>query len=223
MMDEHDALKKAIEAAGWSGCQKSQRGVAIWRRSGGLISQDTNRPAAGRCDGSDACRRSCGKLCIHAEANAILSAQQWGKPMRGGEMIHVKVVDGQAVPSGPPSCWQCSRTILRSGLEAMWLLHANEGGDPVLVRYTATEFHDLTLRYCRIHPYDVQPGDFVIPKEDEWDRFKDILADQCADPLPLAMLSEDPPVLEIVETDMRSIERRAMAHYKLEGLPFNQT
>jgi len=161
MMDEHDALKKAIEAAGWSGCQKSQRGVAIWRRSGGLISQDTNRPAAGRCDGSDACRRSCGKLCIHAEANAILSAQQWGKPMRGGEMIHVKVVDGQAVPSGPPSCWQCSRTILRSGLEAMWLLHANEGGDPVLVRYTATEFHDLTLRYCRIHPYDVQPGDMV--------------------------------------------------------------
>ena len=27
-------------------------------------------------------------------------------------MLHVKVVDGQAVPSGPPSCVDCSKLIL---------------------------------------------------------------------------------------------------------------
>jgi hypothetical protein len=66
-------------------------------------------------------------------------------------MLHVKVVKGIATISGPPSCWQCSRLILEAGIAGMWLLHS-EG----LHRYTAEEFHRLTLEHCKL-PGPVKP------------------------------------------------------------------
>ena len=103
-------------------------------------------PAPFTCDGSTACREACGKVCVHAEADALLQATK-GLPdpwfMGGAEMLHVKVVNGREVPSGPPSCWQCSRLILESGIAGMWLLH-EEG----FQRYTPEEFHRLTLEHC---------------------------------------------------------------------------
>ena len=65
--------------------------------------------------------------------------------MAGGlasyEMLHVQVVEDRIVPSGPPSCPQCSKLILESGIAGMWLLH-----DDGWKRYDAREFHELTLR-----------------------------------------------------------------------------
>ncbi len=69
-------------------------------------------------------------------------------PARCGalDMIHAKVVDGELVPSGGPSCWQCSKAILADGrIGGVWLFH-NEGWR----RYGATEFHRLTLKTCEL-------------------------------------------------------------------------
>lgn len=142
---ERDALKDAVIAAAHSGCQKSRRGVVIFHRHlGGLLTSGANHPPAPfKCDGSKACRKSCNKICIHAEEDAILKV---GTPLHGYEMLHVKVVGGEAVASGGPSCWQCSRDILQAGFERMWLLH--EGG---LRAYSPIEFHRLTLETKGLH------------------------------------------------------------------------
>lgn len=144
-MDEQKALEIAVEAGCGSQCQKSQRGVVIWSRNSGLVAVGANHPPTSFCcDGSESCRASCNKVCVHAEESAILA--MIGKrvdPSEHLEMIHVKVVKGEATPSGPPSCWQCSRKILDSGIKTMWLLH-EEG----LCSYTAEEFHRLTLEHC---------------------------------------------------------------------------
>ena len=155
-MDEWDALARAVKAAQWSPCQKSQRGVIIWRRSGGVISEGWNAPPAGQtCDGSVGCRANCNKRCVHAEVAALHNAHRWGKATNASEMLHVKVVDGEAVTSGNPSCWQCSRHLLGSGIEGMWLLHDGPVvSDAVLRRYTVDEFHTLTLQHCGSYPYE---------------------------------------------------------------------
>jgi deoxycytidylate deaminase len=138
------ALQTAIIAASGSGCAKSQRGVAIFHRQDGLLVTGTNRPPGNfRCDGSEGCRRDCNKLCIHAEQDALSKVTT---RLYGWEMLHVKVVNGEAVPSGPPSCWQCSRIILAAQLNCMWLLH--EDG---LRSYTVAEFHGLTLKECGLY------------------------------------------------------------------------
>ena len=153
MMNEHMALKSAIEHAIKSPCEKSKRGVAIFLRESsfsfgaGIYATGYNSPPEPMaCDGSEECRSSCGKLCVHAEASALINLRgdrSGHSRLVGLEMIHVKVVDGVAVPSGPPSCWQCSRLILSAGIMEMWLLH--EDG---LKSYTSQEFHAITLRGC---------------------------------------------------------------------------
>lgn len=226
MMTEWDALKKAVEAAGYSGCQKSKRGVVIWRRTGGVVSMSANVPAIGRCDGSTRCRKDCGKLCVHAEANAIFDAHLFGKPVARCEMLHVKVVDGKPVASGPPSCWQCSRAILRAGLEAMWLLRPGpeDGDDPVLVRYTADEFHRETLKTCGIYPFSVEPGDLARPRPSAWARYLDRVEKELPGPppMPLAMIDADPPTLEIAEVSDHPVANSLERHYRLASLPLDQ-
>lgn len=141
---EHHALKAAIIAASRSGCAKSQRGVAIFDRQDGLLVTGTNHPPKNfHCDGSGGCRRDCNKLCIHAEQDALSKVHA---PLYGWEMLHVKVVNGKAVPSGPPSCWQCSRLILAAQLNYMWLLHKDG-----LRSYSVAEFHSLTLKECGLY------------------------------------------------------------------------
>ncbi len=138
-MNEHLALDQAVLEAAQSSCQKSKRGVVIWSNPWrGFIVQAHNGPPPGfACDGSDACRSACGKLCQHAEMRALFLARL------GTDLLHVKVVDGKAVPSGPPSCWQCSRAILDQGIQRVWLLH--EDG---LWSYSAEDFHVQTLQNC---------------------------------------------------------------------------
>jgi deoxycytidylate deaminase len=134
------ALERAVRMARQSPCQKSKRGVVIWNPSlFDILCANHNHPPKGfSCDGSDECRANCGKHCVHAEMAAILDAKQG---LHGFHMLHVKVVDGEAVPSGPPSCSECSKHILAAGIASMWLLH-EEG----LREYAADEFHELSLR-----------------------------------------------------------------------------
>lgn len=145
LYDENWALDRAIEAARKSPCQKSQRGVVVWREGWPQFSVGWNhQPAPFSCDGSEQCRANCAKLCVHAEAHALFGII--GSAVSGpqqADMLHVKVVDGGAVPSGNPSCWQCSRHILSTGIRRMWLLHKDG-----LQAYSAREFHELTLQKC---------------------------------------------------------------------------
>lgn len=216
-MDENEALAKAVEAASWSKCLKSQRGVVIWRRSGGVLSQGFNFPVTTACDGSDACKADCAKRCIHAEQHALMEAQRYGKGVHGAEMLHVKTVNGAPVPSGEPSCWQCSRVIATSDLAAMWLLVLNADGDPVLRRYTTREFHELTLTNCGIHPHrptPLQKGDCVRVLEEAWDRFLDICAEHPSVILPPALKASESPFMEINEIDLDG-------KLALKGLPLS--
>lgn len=136
-----EALEWATYIATLGPCAKSKRGVVIFKEDG-IIGHDYNAPPKPFvCDGSEACRASCNKLCVHAESAALLYVGVEGA--HGAHLLHVKVVDGKPVPSGPPSCWQCSREILAAGIATVWLLH--EDG---LRSYTAEEFHRLTLERC---------------------------------------------------------------------------
>lgn len=143
--DEKWALKLAVKAAKKSKCQ-SQRGVVIWHRKYGLMTSGWNAPPKPfKCDGSDACRANCAKTALHAEQAAILKFHFINVLISDCEMIHVKIIDGKAVTSEKPSCWQCSKLILASGLKAMWL-YQKEG----YVRYTALDFHQKTLVNCEL-------------------------------------------------------------------------
>lgn len=158
-MTPRDGLECARNGARKSPCAKSKRGVSVWHPDEGLLAVGWNEPAAGECDGSEACRASCSRICVHAEADAIIEATSWrarsghrARDLSGCHLLHVKVVDGEPVASGPPSCWQCSRLILRAGIETVWLVHA--GADGLELRsYTAAEFHDRTLQHCGLHPH----------------------------------------------------------------------
>lgn len=134
------ALEQAVKVACESPCQKSKRGVVLWHpeRFDILCGGYNHLPRGFSCNGSQVCRENCSTLCIHAEMTAILEAQCG---IQDFHMLHVKVVDGKAVPSGPPSCVECSKHILKAGIDTMWLLH-EEG----LCGYSAVEFHKLSLR-----------------------------------------------------------------------------
>lgn len=83
------------------------------------------------------CGERCRKLAVHAEERAILQAlRDWPRresheriknprvrrdlSLFGLHLLHVKVVNGVAVPGGPPSCIQCSRLIVETGPD-VWL------------------------------------------------------------------------------------------------------
>ena len=136
-------LPQAAAVAVRSPCAKSKRGVLVFRSDGTILGRGCNaQPAPFNCDGSDACMASCAKLCEHAEQAALRDAGRI-HPQAAVHLLHVKVVRGVAVPSGPPSCWQCSRAILAAGVSTVWLLH--EGG----VRgYDAEDFHVQTLAHA---------------------------------------------------------------------------
>ncbi len=138
--DENWALNEAVKFANQSSC-RSKRGVIIWHRYRGLLGWGFNNiPQPFKCDGSDECKKQCAKTAIHAEQQALLNFSGYAL-VNECEMLHVKSVDGKAVFSEKPSCWQCSKLILASGIKFMWL-YTKDG----LVKWSAEEFHRETLK-----------------------------------------------------------------------------
>lgn len=148
----------AIDAAVHHGrdrrCMKIAAPRADFDQSGAVRSVGRNAPALGRCDGSDECRSSCPKICEHAEAAALraLGRGAGRTPSRFKlELVHVKLIDGDLVAGGPPSCWQCSKAILADGrVGHVWLFRAYDNGS-WWKRYPVEEFHEITLDNCGLH------------------------------------------------------------------------
>jgi hypothetical protein len=143
------AISAAIGAANDGSCGKSRRGVIAYRKFPypHIVARGHNAPPRGfACDGSDACKAACPKVCIHAE-QAVLMQEFFGP--RFGEpayLVHVKTVDGELEVSGGPSCWQCSRMILAdTRIAGIWLFH-----EPGWRLYEPDEFHRLTLIACEL-------------------------------------------------------------------------
>lgn len=138
---------QALLAGLRSGCQKSARGVAIWNPDG-ILALGTNYPASGVCDGSEACRRDCPRICVHAEQDALRLTSPGPVAGRPSCLLHVKVDRARQtmIPSGPPSCVECSKLILAAGIETIYLLHENGWQ-----HYDAERFHRLSLEHHRLH------------------------------------------------------------------------
>lgn len=128
----------AIEVAGWSPC-RSKRGVVIFSGED-VISHGYNyKPRGFECDGSEKCKATCRDFAIHAEQQAVVNAA--GRPQTAGaDLLHVKAVDGVLVPSGGPSCAQCSKLVVASGVVGVWLYH-----DTGWKRYEAKDFHAKSM------------------------------------------------------------------------------
>ena len=162
-------IDAAIRAALWSPCEKSKRGAVVFYmystgdRGMKIATGFNGPPGAIACTGTDACRAVCGRACVHAESRAIRAACERAKPQDGSpaleglEILHAKIVAGELVAGGPPSCWQCSREILDAGLGSVWLYEldveapasAAIHGKGVWRRYSAAEFHAVTWENVR--------------------------------------------------------------------------
>lgn len=158
-------IDEAVAVAMKSPCQ-SKRGVIICDEHSGLIASGFNhQPFPFICNGSDDCKRNCGKTAIHAEQSAILSAN---RSLRGCVLLHVKAKDNKPCASGPPSCLECSKLILESGIGYVLLLSdphaqllpgaevigkttgwtsASTLGELDVRQYSAIHFHWLTAEY----------------------------------------------------------------------------
>jgi len=157
------AIERARQAALDSPCIKSKRGVALfcrdWMRGRESYRQTVEAvacnapPAPYTCAQSEACRSACNQVCVHAEQRVLLKFlnevsgdRRW--ILKDCELVHVKVVDGQVVAGGGPSCWQCSRLVLEVAVAAVWLYEPDAFATPRWRRYTAEEFHLRTLVAC---------------------------------------------------------------------------
>jgi ADP-ribose pyrophosphatase YjhB (NUDIX family)/deoxycytidylate deaminase len=139
---EQRVIDLAVSLGSKSPCAKSKRGVVVLRTDGPIVGHGYNHPPGDRlCAGDAACREACGKLCVHAEMEALRDVGLRKGPL---EVVHAKVVDGRLVAGGGPSCSPCARDMLDDGrVVAVWLFHS-EGWR----RYSIAEFYELTIREC---------------------------------------------------------------------------
>lgn len=142
-------MKYAIEAARNSPCEKSKRGVVIWKHDN--YARGFNQlPGNMKCDGSDQCKAMCGKRCVHAETEAIMEMLRHHryddfKPYQHCAILHVKVgEDGELVPSKGPSCLECAKLIFAVGIGWVWLYEGTGNGHGQWKTYTAAQFYDLS-------------------------------------------------------------------------------
>lgn len=126
----------AVEVSRWSPC-RSKRGVVIFNGDDILGHGYNYKPRGFDCDDSEKCKATCRVEAIHAEQQALLAV---GRRASGADLLHAKTVDGVLVASGGPSCIQCSKLALVSGIAGVWLFHENGWR-----RYETAEFHRLSL------------------------------------------------------------------------------
>lgn len=178
-------VDEAVGLAMISPC-RSKRGVVICSKDGILIGSGfNNQPYPFYCDGSEACNKNCGKTAIHAEQAALLSAREC---VLGAWMLHVKAKQGKPCASMAPSCLECSKLILASGIAWMHLLHdpiaqmlpsaevvgeiegwRSDGtlGPLEIRRYSAAHFHWLTAEYFHCIGLIVLPKSAIGEQERE--------------------------------------------------------
>lgn len=129
-------VKFAVKASQRSPC-RSKRGVVLFVGDHVVTHGYNYKPRGFDCDGSELCKATCRAEAIHAEQQALLSA---GPRAKWADLVHVKTVDGELVPSGGPSCVACSKLILVAGVVDVWL-YQSDGWHC----YTAQEFHRASL------------------------------------------------------------------------------
>lgn len=132
-------IEIAVQQSQCSPCQ-SKRGAVIYReRFDGvhILGRGQNHKTDRSCDGSDRCKATCRVDALHAEQMALLNTSGHANC---ADLVHVKTVDGALVPSGEPSCVECSKLLMAAGIAGVWLYHADGWR-----RYEAAEFHRLSL------------------------------------------------------------------------------
>ncbi|MDD5693422.1 MAG: hypothetical protein WC437_02200 [Patescibacteria group bacterium] len=140
-------IDKAVRVSTKSPCKKSQRG-AVLVKNGTIIgfgyNGAPNDKVCNPCLRENIKDNSKTELChaIHAEQRAIINALKDGKDLTGSRLYHIKVKNGQMVPSDDISCTLCSRFILETGVAEMALLHSDG-----LTVYDAEEYNNLNFDY----------------------------------------------------------------------------
>lgn len=163
----------ALEVARTSPCAKSKRGALIFNRATDeVLATGRNFPAPPlACDGSEDCRDTCAKRCVHAEQDAIIGfantlEAQGGLGASFYDVLHVRLNGSGELASDrapSPSCWQCSREVSAGGFRGIWLFeHESLDFDenpvePRWVFWPAREFHLTTLKNCGVHIGEVEP------------------------------------------------------------------
>lgn len=137
------AIEFAVKLSTMSIC-RSQRGAAIFRDNEVYAGGYNYKPLGFDCNGSDDCKRTCFEEAVHAEQHALISVEVSARKF---DMLHVKTVGGALVPSGPPSCTQCSKLALASGIRYFWLYH-----DTGWQRYHMPDFHHRSILNARNKP-----------------------------------------------------------------------
>jgi deoxycytidylate deaminase len=145
-MNPPDVVVAAAVAEACKSPCLSKRGAVLFHNGNGISGRPfcaahNRKPQGFSCGGSAQCKATCRDEAVHAEQSTLLQA---GGSARATDLVHVKVVDGALVASGPPSCVQCSKLILTAGVRGVWLFH--EGG---WHRYPAHEFHQRSLENAR--------------------------------------------------------------------------
>src|SRR5574338_69495 len=123
-------------------CEKSKRVSAIYTNNDFVIAVNSP-PYPYKCSKDEKCKKDCNQICVHAEESAIMEALYKFKDKSdiiNSTCVHLKIIDGQPVTSGNPSCIYCSRKLLHSGVQYMWLWQ--ETG---WKRWTTLDFHRETI------------------------------------------------------------------------------
>ncbi len=159
-------IGSALATAALSPC-RSKRGVALYdMATGAFRGAGHNGPPRGApCPGRAICAGTCGQRSVHAESRALRAAEVYrsmGHPPGPYDLIHVELsADGGVVACAGPGCWQCSREILDVGFVGGVWLYEMTGEQQISAlsnsqgrwrRYTAEEFHRVTLRNARLQP-----------------------------------------------------------------------
>jgi deoxycytidylate deaminase len=164
------AIHAACMAAVNSPCQKSQRGAVIFHPFTGWqsVGACNGRPDM-KCDSLcyDPMSRTrpppsvCAMMCLHAEQRAIrfavdnaarsefIADGEGAFSIMDCELVHAKVVMGELVASGPPSCIWCAKEIADVGLHGVWLYEERFGVDTWCF-YSTNEFWEATIREVKI-------------------------------------------------------------------------
>jgi deoxycytidylate deaminase len=148
----------AIEASLNSPC-RSKRGAALFEGDALYSCGWNHKPKGFECDGSEECKRTCGREAVHAEQMALIGSGSY--ICSDADMLHVKTVDGKLVPSGGPSCIECSKLILHSRIAGMWLYHEDSWK-----RYDAAEFHRLSVENHRRKQAEEVEAVYVAGRDD---------------------------------------------------------